>query len=248
LTAACNNDRSACAEALEAENVDVNQALKNGRTSIWWALHNQNLKLVQLLVEHGANVDLPPTNLRSAIVAWIEDYEDSDASKIAFYIADASYANNDQGTGPPGDYSDLAIRACDKDQSKVLDLLLMFGMHPDVRLPRHKGSSSSSCSCSCVESEPAALTLGFDTLLHRVARNGDTPNGEAMVKKLLQCKSDVNAEGEHGQTPLSCAIEAHAHGIQGVLFDNDGTEGKGALRPPTNRLLQMLSCGMAGNA
>jgi len=188
LHAAISLDKHQAAKFFLANNYDINQFNDDSFSPLMIAVIKNNLSLVRLLLERGADVNLKtPTNSFVAISRAI--YLDT-TDVLELLIEYGANVNHQSPRGEP---------------------LLIYAMR-DYQLDAMKVLLAAGADVSYIDNDGwTVLHQAVDCRQHR-----DDDNG-ALVKLLIDAGADVNQQLASGSTPLALAV-SHNHLAQVKLL------------------------------
>lgn len=174
LTAANQGDKEAITKLLK-DGADIDATDERGRTSAMIAVHTNQLELFNLLVEHGANINIRDNRLDNPLLySGAEGKLDFVKAAIAAG-ADTTVTNRFGGTA--------LIPAADRGHVEIVRELL----------------TTSDVNVNHVNN------LGWTALLEAVILGDGGKNHQAIVKLLIEHGADVNLADNDGVTPLQHA-------------------------------------------
>ncbi|HEY0687346.1 MAG TPA: ankyrin repeat domain-containing protein [Steroidobacter sp.] len=213
-------DRDFCiCRALDFENPDaIAVYLRNGANPnhLDWALfRNRSLRIIELLVEHGADLNQPCGDYwlleRLRGLTPVQMAERAGAVEAVSYLLERGATDSRTPT-------DRLIGACARADEDAARLILRE--HPNIvgtLTKRDLGNIATFARDSRLKSVQLMLEIGFDiearaddldaTALHYAATNGDVP----MVKLLLGHRARLDVKHKYGGTPLDTAIYCAAN-------------------------------------
>ena len=205
-------------EVLADPSIDVNVTDYYGETPLFRAIYQDNLELAQLLVEHGADVNIKSNNGETILYLSCLNY--ANLSTIDWLL--------EHGADP---------NITDKDGKTALDILLDEGAFEHVydiieSLVFHGAIVhdanrllTGSCISDKLDLAVKALELGAD--INNTEWEGDTPlifasrEGHLdIIDMLLDKGADVNATSIAGFTPLACACISSNLNVIKILVEH----------------------------
>jgi ankyrin repeat protein len=208
-------DREYCIRrALDFDNAEaLSLYLSNGTNPnhLDWALfRNRSLRIIQLLVEHGADLNRPCEDYW--LLKRIEGLTPVQVAERAGNVAATSHLL-EKGATDNRTPQDRLIGACARADEEATHRILRE--HPNVvqTLTERDHSNISTCAReSRLKSVQLMLEVGFDiearaddldaTALHYAATNGDA----SMIKLLLEHRARRDTKHKYGGAPLDTAV------------------------------------------
>lgn len=213
-------DREFCIRrALDFENANaIAVYLRNGTNPnhLDWALfRNRSLRIIELLVEHGADLNRHCEDYwllkRIHGLTPVQVAERAGAVEVVSYLLEKGATDN----RTPRDRLIGACARADEDAARRI-----LREHPNVVRTLTERDHSNIAACareSRLKSVQLMLDIGFDietraddldaTALHYAATNGDVP----MVKLLLAHRARFDVRHKYGGTPLGTAVYCAAN-------------------------------------
>ena len=189
-------------------------------TPLYIAVIRRNKKLVELLLESGANVDAEDRDGKTILYFAVEDGRSSIVEHLLKHRPDANNRGNRSALN-------VAVHGNGKDYSKIVDNLLQYGLTVNPE---------DANACKLLH---AAVRKGYLTIVEELlkyghdvnmldksrSKNGCTPlhvatknKQEDVAKLLVSYGADVNAQDEAGKTPIFYAVEKNCREIVKLLL------------------------------
>lgn len=176
-------------EEILSSGVDINSYDENGNTLLFYTLtHNENLEFAKILIENGADVNLPSTNGMTPLVLTV-----SLAKEIE---------KNQNGVLAPGNYKRQAKMAEEsryqmEHMQKIMELLLNNGA--DVNQETPYGTPLMVASTSELNLNMIELLLSSGANVNQQDQNGRTAlfyasayNNDNVVTRLLKAGASIH--------------------------------------------------------
>jgi len=200
---------------LSDKSLDVSRALNNGTTPLIVAVESDNVWAVQVLIEHGTDVNICGSTEDTKYVGFpVKRKETPLITAVRLGKEEIARVLVDNGAlmEPPGCDMAALLWACNIGQIEIVRYLLDHGADVDVR-----GDYSFTALLEIVTESQSVDILQL--LLERGANlsmTSDTGNTALMISLLLSAEhmanyliragSDVNAINDTGLNPLAIAI------------------------------------------
>jgi ankyrin repeat protein len=175
--------------------------LHRGKTQLYWASQHGNLRMAQLLIKHGADVNA------QHVAGWHPLHIASCSGHLEtlrLLIGSGADVNSRDG-----DWTALYL-AAEEGHLEVVRVLLENGADPNVQ--RRNGTSfHRAWKNGHLDVAELLLKYGADintpcmygeTLLHRAAKNGD----QKIALQLLERGANIHTRSYVGKTPLQIAL------------------------------------------
>jgi ankyrin repeat protein len=245
------------AKQLLKNGADPNLANEAGATALMWA--TDNLEMVSLLVEHGADVNAKSSDSRTPLLVASSRFG---AAPVVKFLLDHGANPSAHSPGLGGDMTPLAEAAYGGDET-ILRMLVARGADVKAAGPNPLGLAIVSRCSGCIDllmglagkddlslqalldSPPLNDTRSVNSLLdHGASVNAKDPDGNTLlmlvsacdnasvdtVKRLLTGGADVNAKNPRGQTALDFARARGKTAVVDLLVAS-GAKDSGASAP-----------------
>ena len=220
-------------ESCLAAGVSLNQKGRSGDTPLLAAMKKDQWNIVKMLLEHGADPNIPDSDGNTVLmeaVRWNRDSTRETTNEFRsltnFLIDKGADPNRQNAKGETA-----LILAANIDNPSTVQLLLSRGADPNRAM-----INGSTALLSLVDQNDTARRnrlLIIDTLLDaganpniRAKSNGITPlltaldhRDDRAVESLLKHGSDVNAADRDGTTPLHKAVERGSAAVIPILIE-----------------------------
>jgi ankyrin repeat protein len=203
---------------LETGEVDVDSREPgHGRTPLIFAAGNGHLAIVELLVSHGADVELADSELDSTPILWAawRGYKD-----VVMFLLDQG-ADIEARNFFDSSALSLAVKS---GHSGVVKLLLQRGANTDL-VDKHDQSPLSHAAEEGYENIVEMLLTIDNIDIEARDAHGQTPllyaisaNSIAIVKRLLEAGANINSKDHMRVTPLALAVEEGHEAIVELLL------------------------------
>lgn len=205
-------------------NLLINQSMMDGKTPLYWGIKKSNIKLVELLVDHGADVNAvcdPQWGYSPLIVALMQHSYDMCELLLE---NDADVELLDRYSMPPILHAILV-----NCSPEIIKLLLYWGAHTDFideagRSLLHFAANESK---TWPETISLLLTVGCDemhrdndgqTALHMAAASGSLESVEVLVE--FGNDKLIHTQDKSGMLPLHVAVSKNNSSVCEPLITN----------------------------
>ncbi|MSO20870.1 MAG: ankyrin repeat domain-containing protein [Acidobacteria bacterium] len=219
VEAAQRSDRQAVRSLLEQRAdvpADVNARQSDGATALMWAVHWDDLEMVELLLRAGANVNA--ANDYGATALW-QACSNGNAVIMEKLLQAGAGANTALHTG------ESALMAAAGRNAAAVKLLLAHGAVLDAREPQG-GQTALMRAVAEKRVDVARILIEQGADVNARSTGGFTPllfaaqqNDLESARVLLAAKADVNASSPEA-SPLLLAAASGYHELEILLLDN----------------------------
>ena len=221
LHIACTYGKQDLARKLINQGMPYDQPDQYGNTPLFSAAARNQLEIVKLLLEKGANVNIVSKNTKHTLLHSVCQSGALDSFKLIIDKAEDVNATNNQG-------QTAIMLASYARQPEMVKALLEKGADPNI--VSKDGYMTSALHAACVQCMPEAVEallgkkakvsnkdLNGDTPLHVAARGGHSQYPQPLtdesrkkfakiVQMLLKANANINVKNKQEATPLSLAI------------------------------------------
>jgi len=187
------------------ESQDVNGRHSDGATAIHWAVHWNNLEIVKLLINSGANVNAANDHGVTPLFLASENRNLAIANNLLAAGADAS-------AFLPAQRETVLMRAALSGSAEITLRLIEAGADPNVATSK-SGQTALMWAISERHIDVISILLQANADIHAVSVGHFTPimfaarAGNVDIAKLLIQKGATPNKTTHGHAPLVIAIE-----------------------------------------
>jgi ankyrin repeat protein len=234
LNSAINQERKDLSEFLIQRGADVNAKDQWGNTSLYLAIRNDDLDIMNILIANGAEVDIKHTRggMEETALHYAAIRGRTEAVRVLLEAGANINAKNDNGQTAL--HAPLDVRNSDYRKYRLskdtLEVLLAKGA--DVNLKDKDGRTPLHLVAKLVDRDIVELILdkgadvnakddesGF-TALHHAARFGNRNAAELLIAR----GADINAKDKQGHTPLQIAVN-HDYKVAELLINKGADSG-----------------------
>ncbi|MBL8033257.1 MAG: ankyrin repeat domain-containing protein [Leptospiraceae bacterium] len=208
-------------EVLLADGLNINAADSRGYTALFFAVDANDLPRIELLISHGANLDVRCGKTQSTPLNIACDHEKPDALQILLGAgADINYKD---GSG-----SAALHMAVFNQNARFVRLLAEAGA--DINIAENSGRTALHMACSLGSPEMVQLLLDLGADMELRTQEGVTcfliamssgitmKNGKAVIKLLIENGADINAVDNSGCNAIFWAVCHDALDIARLLM------------------------------
>ncbi|XP_076117419.1 uncharacterized protein LOC143085121 [Mytilus galloprovincialis] len=200
---------------IEHEKANINIADMNGVTPLYVACEKGQLKIVKLLLDNNAIVDIPNALKSTPLFIACENGNTEIVRLLLQRQADANFKNSDQMTP--------LHKACGSNQTDIVSLLINYGA--SVNKPDKDLQTPLIISCLKGNYKVVDALLKVGASVNYANITGLTPLHEAcmreqkeIVQLLLDYDADIQKEATNGLTPLAMACKSGNKCIEDALL------------------------------
>jgi len=223
--AALSNHNRVLEHFLERVGVHVDSRDEDGRTALYWASELSHDKIVQMLLDRGADVNAQGGYYGSALQAASAEGHD----KIVQMLLDRDADVNAQG----GRYGDALLAASMKGHEKIVQMLLDRGADVNAQGGRYGNALLAASMKGREKIVQMLLDRGADVnavsgYYGSALQAASAKDHEKIVQMLLDRGADVNAQGGYYGSALQAAsAEGHETIVQTLLDGDANVEAQG---------------------